>query len=210
MREKDRRRASGRRAAGAAAGSASAGEDPFSKDPRARALRDRGETAIKSFLVFAFGAIFLLAFAKCLRDLQPLWPSRFGSLADPMEKILSLTDPKPVFAVQALALLLRGFGLLTNKWRENELVTDTLDALYAVTFSLLGFLVGAGLFLLLTRFETAPVLEALALLVVSAVLLVGLDLTELRMTPFLGSALYRLALAVIYFLFAAVVLFTNA
>jgi hypothetical protein len=89
-------------------------------DPRALALRDRGETAIKSFLTFLFGAPFLLAFTEFLHAIQQEWPSYFGALADPMEKVLSLVDPKPVFAVQALALLLRSSAFLTNKWKRNE------------------------------------------------------------------------------------------
>ena len=73
------------------------------------------------------------------------WPRYFGNVADPMEKVLSLADPKPVFALQALTLLLRAIALIANRWRENEQLFDALDALYAVTFSLLGFFAGAGL-----------------------------------------------------------------
>lgn len=126
-----------------------------------------------------------------------------------MEKVLSLVDPKPVFALQALTLLLRSSAFLTNKWARNELLFDALDALYAVTFSLLGFLVGAGVYLAIFRLEVALLLEALALVVLSSLVLLGIDLAELKMTPFLQNAFYRLTLAVFYFLFAAVALLTN-
>lgn len=147
---------------------AGAGEDRKLEDPRALALRDRGETAIKSFLTFVFAAPLLLAFAEFLRSTQHEWPNHFGALADPMEKVLSLVDPKPVFALQALTLLLRSSAFLTNKWARNELLFDAFDALYAVTFSLLGFLVGAGVYLAIFRLEVALLLEALALVVLSS------------------------------------------
>jgi hypothetical protein len=179
------------------------------EDPRALALRDRGETAIKSFLVFVVAATTLPAFAEFLRSVEHAWPNHFGALADPMEKVLSLIDPKPVFALQALTLLLRSGAFLTNTWKRNDLLFDALDALYAVTFSLLGFLVGAGVYLAIFRLEIALLIEAVALVVLSSLVLLGIDFAELKMTPFLQNAFYRLMLAVLYFLFAATALLTN-
>jgi hypothetical protein len=186
-----------------------AGEDPTIEDPRALALRDRGETAIKSFLVLVIGAPTLLAFAEFLRSVEHAWPNHFGALADPMEKVLSLIDPKPVFGLQALTLLLRSGAFLTNTWKRNDLLFDALDALYAVTFSLLGFLVGAGVYLAIFRLEIALLIEAVALVVLSSLVLLGIDFAELKMTPFLQNAFYRVTLAVLYFLFAATALLTN-
>jgi hypothetical protein len=184
-------------------------EDEAFADPRAAALRDRGDTAIASFLTFLFGAPLLLAFAGVLRSAAESWPQYLGGLAEPMEKVLSLADPKPVFAVQALAFLLRSLALVTNRWRKNELLFDALDALYAVTFSLLGFLVGGGLYLAVFRRNGAVLIGSIPLAVLCFVGLVGIDMIELRMTPFLKSPAYRVVVAVLYFLFAAVVLLTN-
>jgi hypothetical protein len=91
----------------------------------------------------------------------------------------------------------------------NDLLFDALDALYAVTFSLLGFLVGAGVYLAIFRLEIALLIEAVALVVLSSLVLLGIDFAELKMTPFLQNAFYRLMLAVLYFLFAATALLTN-
>jgi hypothetical protein len=178
-------------------------------DPRAVALRDRGETAIRSFLTFLAGAPLLLTFAELLRSLSDDWPRYFGNVADPMEKVLSLADPKPVFALQALTLLLRAIALIANRWRENEQLFDALDALYAVTFSLLGFFAGAGPSLALFQFNVTVLTGSITLAVVSFVVLVGIDFLELRMTPFLQSAPYRTVVAVLYIVFAAVTLLTN-
>jgi hypothetical protein len=149
------------------------------------------------------GAPLLLTFAELLRSLSDDWPRYFGNVADPMEKVLSLADPKPVFALQALTLLLRAIAPIADRWREYEQLFDALDALYAVTFSLLGFFAGAGLSLALFQFNVTLLTGSIALAVVSFVVLV------LRMTPFLQSAPYRTVVAVLYIVFAAVTLLTN-
>jgi hypothetical protein len=168
-------------------------------DRRFEALRERGETAIKSFLTFLFGAPLLLAFAEVLRSAANVWPHFFADLA----------DPKPVFAVQALALLVRAGALLINRWRENEQLFDALDALYAVTFSLIGFFAGGGLFLAVFRLNPTLLIGSIALAVLSFAVLVGIDVLELKMTRFLENLLYRVVLALIYLVFAAVALLTN-
>jgi len=178
-------------------------------DRRLEALRERGDTAIKSFLIFLFGAPLLLLFAELLGSAADAWPHFLGGLADPMERVLSLADPKPVFAVQALALLVRAIALLSNGWRGNELLFDALDALYAVTFSLIGFLAGGGLFLAVFRLSPALLIVSIALGVMSFVVLVGIDVVELKMTPFLERPFWRVALALVYLVFAAVALLTN-
>ena len=178
-------------------------------DRRLEALRERGDTAIKSFLIFLFGAPLLLLFAELLGSAADAWPHFLGGLADPMERVLSLADPKPVFAVQALALLVRAIALLSNGWRGNELLFDALDALYAVTFSLIGFLAGGGLFLAVFRLSPALLIVSIALGVMSFVVLVGIDVVELKMTPFLKRPFWRVALALVYLVFAAVALLTN-
>jgi hypothetical protein len=178
-------------------------------DRRVEALRERGETAIKSFLTFLFGAPLLLIFAELLRSAADAWPHSFAGLADPMEKVLSLADPKPVFAMQALALLVRASALLANRWKGNEQLFDALDALYAVTFSLIGFLAGGGLFLAVFRLSPTLLIVSIALGVLSFVVLVGIDVAELKMTRFLEKLFWRVALALVYLVFAAVALLTN-
>jgi len=178
-------------------------------DRRFEALRERGETAIKSFFTFLSGAFLLLIFAELLRSAADAWPRYFAGLADPMEKVLSLADPKPVFAVQALAFLVRAGALLTNRWRGNEQLFDALDALYAVTFSLIGFLAGGGLFLTVFRLNPTLLITSIALAVLSFAVLVGIDVAELKMTRFLEKLFWRVALALVYLVFAAVALLTN-
>ncbi len=178
-------------------------------DRRVEALGDRGDTAIKSFLTFLFGAPFLLIFAELLRSAADAWPHYFAGLADPMEKVLSLADPKPVFAVQALALLVRASALLSSRWKGNELLFDALDALYAVTFSLIGFLAGGGLFLTVFRLNPTLLITSIALAVLSFAVLVGIDVVELKMTRFLENLFWRVVLALVYLVFAAVALLTN-
>lgn len=185
------------------------GEREDGQDPRVKALGERGETAIKSFFTFLSGAFLLLIFAEVLRLAADSWPHYFAGLADPMEKVLSLADPKPVFAVQALAFLVRGGALLTNRWRRNELLFDALDALYAVTFSLIGFLAGGGLFLAVVRLSPTLLIISIPLAALSFAVLVGIDVVELKMTRFLEKLFWRVALALVYLVFAAVALLTN-
>ena len=140
------------------------------------ALRERGETAIASFLSFAVGAPILLCFAYFLRAGREFLSPHLGDLADPVEKVLSLMDAKPVSAVLAFALLQRGVSVLFKNWMNNQLLLDWLDALYAVTFSLLGFMAGAGILLAMTERTFALLAQSFGLAAVCFVVFVATDI----------------------------------
>ena len=127
----------------------------------------------------------LFAFALLLRLLQAPLSKHFGALADPMDKVLSLLDVKPMFALQALTLLLRTADVLKNDRKGNELTLDALDAFYAVAFSILGFMVGASLMYAVSFGDLHFIIVSVFFTIMYFILYVGLDLLELKLAPFL-------------------------
>ncbi len=171
------------------------------------ALRERGETAIASFLSFAFGAPILLSFAHLLRAGREFLSPHLGALADPVEKVLSLMDSKPVSAVLAFALLQRGVNVLFKNWMDNQLLLDWLDALYAVTFSLLGFMAGAGILLAMTDRTFALLARSFGLAAVCFVVFVATDIAFIKADEIFRSFGFRLAAAIACWITSASILY---
>ena len=107
----------------------------------ARARRN-GDQELPRFLA---GAPLLFAFAATFAALQAtlVQALRRSGRSDGQGSVAP--DVKPMFALQALTLLLRTARRPQKGRKGNERTLDALDAFYAVAFSLLGFMAGESL-----------------------------------------------------------------
>ncbi len=92
---------------------------------------------------------------------------------------------------------------------DNQLLLDWLDALYAVTFSLLGFMAGAGILLAMTDRTFALLAQSFGLAAVCFVVFVATDIAFIKAGEIFRSFGFRLAAAMACWITSASILYSG-
>jgi hypothetical protein len=162
-------------------------------------LYRRGHVAIANFLLFLVIPFFLIPLAVVLERLKTALPQGFTHFGNPIETVMSLSETRPITALLALTLLVRGMFFLVSPKIIYLFADDIFEAFYAVAFSIYGFAVGAGIVQIAIQHSFSLFLVSIFATLFAFAVFVAIDLAWIKYT----ARAYPIALRMLIFALCA-------